>query len=388
MAPLGLLAAVSVLLAMIAWRARAFFAALERLPDEIDTPPAPESVVSVVVPVRNEAANIERCLRSVFAQRHRALQIIVIDDNSTDATPNILARLQGEDARLVVLDGKPLPAGWTGKNFALAQTAAHIQGEWVLFLDADTWLEPGAVSVAVAHSEERGLGLLSLVPRQRLSSFWERVIQPIVLLVIALALPLEAMADPRRPQVAYANGQFLLVRRAAYEKAGGHAEQRGAIVEDSALARAVKTAGYAVELADGRELLHIRMYRDLAQLWEGWAKNSFESMGRRVDKVFALVTAVSIVTLLPPIIMLVALGRAVAPGGLDAAAALVSGVAALQTAFILFLAWRCNREADVPGRYTLAIPLGAAMFNALICYSAYRFVSGRGVSWKGRMYSP
>jgi chlorobactene glucosyltransferase len=388
MAPLGLLAAVSILLAMIAWRVRAFFAALERLSEASDFVPSVTPLVSVVIPVRNEAANVERCLRSVFAQRHRALQIVVIDDNSTDATPSILERLRAEDPRLVVLQGKPLPAGWTGKNFALAQAAAQLQGEWVLFLDADTWLEPGAVGVAVAHAEERDLGLLSLVPRQRLSSFWERVIQPVVLLVIALALPLDAMADPRRPQVAYANGQFLLVRRAAYEKAGGHAAQRGAIVEDSALARAVKTAGYAVQLADGRALLHIRMYRDLAQLWEGWAKNSFESMGRRVDKVLLLVTAVSIVTLVPPVIALVALGRAVAPGGVDSAAALVCGVAALQTAFILFLAWRCNREADVPGHYTLAVPLGAAMFNALICYSAYRFVSGRGVSWKGRVYSP
>jgi hypothetical protein len=240
----------------------------------------------------------------------------------------------------------------------------------------------------VAHAEERGLGLLSLVPRQRLASFWERVIQPVVLLVIALALPLQAMADPRRPWVAYANGQFLLVRRAAYEKAGGHAAQRAAIVEDSALARAVKMAGFAVQLADGRTVVHIRMYRNLSQLWEGWSKNSFESLGRRLHNVLLLVSAISIVTLMPPAIALVALGRAMAPGGLDAAAALVSGVAALQTAFILFLGWRCNREADVPGRYTLAIPLGAAMFNALICYSAYRVMSGRGVSWKGRTYSP
>ncbi len=388
MAPLGLLAGVSILLAMIAWRARAFFAALERV-SEVATPPTSlEPLVTVVIPMRNEAANAERCLRSVMAQRYRTLQIVVIDDNSTDATPAILARLAAQEPRLTVLQGKPLPAGWTGKNFALAQAAARIQGEWVLFLDADTWLEPGAIDAAVAHADDRGLGLLSLVPRQRLASFWERVIQPVVLLVIALALPLKAIADPRRPQVAYANGQFLLVRAAAYAKAGGHAAQRSAIVEDSALARAVKMAGYAVQLADGRAVVHIRMYRGLGQLWEGWAKNSFESLGRRIHNVLLLVSAISAVTLVPPVIAVVALGRALAPTGIDAAAALVSGVAALQTAFIWCLAWRCNREADVPARYTLAIPLGAAMFNALICYSAYRVVSGRGVSWKGRIYSP
>ncbi|HEY7067880.1 MAG TPA: glycosyltransferase family 2 protein [Chloroflexota bacterium] len=388
MAPLGLLAGVSILLAMIAWRARAFFAALERVGGTPGAAPGQDPLVSVVVPVRNEAANVERCLRSVFGQRHQALEVVVVDDNSTDATPAILARLAAAEPRLTILAGAPLPPGWTGKNFALAQAAPHLQGEWVLFLDADTWLEPDAIGAAVAHAEERGLGLLSLVPRQRLSSFWERVIQPVVLLVIALALPLEAMADPRRPQVAYANGQFLLVRRAAYEKAGGHAAQQAAIVEDSALARAVKMAGYAVQLADGRALVHIRMYRDLGQLWEGWSKNSFESLGRRVHNVLLLIMAVSVVTLVPPVVALVALGRVVAPGGIDSAAALVSGVAGLQTAFILCLVWRCNREADVPGRYTLAVPLGAAMFNALMCYSAYRVISGRGVSWKGRVYSP
>ena len=387
MAPLGLLAGVGILLAIIAWRVRAFFAALERVTDQGGASAA-EPLVSVVIPARNEAANIERCLRSVFTQRHRALQIVVIDDNSTDATPTILARLAAEDPRLQVVQGSALPPGWIGKNFALAQAAPHLEGEWLLFLDADTWLEPGAVGAAVAHATDRGLGMISLVPRQRLSSFWERVIQPVVLLVIALALPLGAMADPRRPQVAYANGQFLLVRRAAYEKAGGHAAQRDAIVEDSALARAVKAAGYAVQLADGRAVVHIRMYQDLEQLWEGWSKNTFVSLGRRLHNVLLLVSAVTIVTLVPPVIAIVALGRAMAPAGLDAAAALVAAVAALQTAFIVYLAWRCNREADVPGRYTLAIPLGAAMFNALVCYSAYRVLSGRGVSWKGRTYSP
>jgi chlorobactene glucosyltransferase len=387
MALLGLLAVVSVLLGVIAWRAHTFLAAFERvLPVAGTCSLAP--LVSVIIPVRNEAANIARCLQSVFRQDYPALEIIVVDDNSTDATPSILAELAAQDPRLTVLQGEPLPPGWTGKNFALAQAAPRARGEWLLFLDADTWLEPAAISAAVAHAEERGLGLLSLVPQQVLVSFWERVVQPMVALVIALALPMCAMADSRRPRVAYANGQFLLVRRSAYEKAGGHAARPAAVVEDSALARAVKEAGFPLRLADGRALVHIRMYRNLREIWEGWTKNSFVSAGRRLHNVLLLVAAVSLVVGVPPVILLVALGQSVLHGGLDAGATLVAGVAGLQTALVFYLGWRCNRESGVPARYTLALPLGAAMFNALLCYSAYRVLSGQGVTWKGRSYSP
>ena len=218
MATLGLLAGVTVLLGVIAWRAVEFFAALEPV---VASGSRGERgpLVSVIVPARNEAPNVGRCLESVCRQDYSALEVLAIDDNSTDDTPRILARLAEDEPRLRVLAGAPLAPGWTGKNFALAQAAAHAQGEWLLFLDADTWLEPGTISAAVAHAAERKLGLLSLVTRQELAGFWERVIQPVVLLVIALALPLKAINDSRRPGVAYANGQFLLVRAAAYEKA-------------------------------------------------------------------------------------------------------------------------------------------------------------------------
>jgi chlorobactene glucosyltransferase len=385
MVTLGLLAVVSILFVLIAWRARAFLAAL----DAVSVPAAPlprSTLVSVVIPARNEAANIERCLRSVFCQDHPSLEVVVVDDNSTDATPAILARLAAQEPRLTVVAGAPLPPGWTGKNFALSQAAALVRGDWLLFLDADTWLEPSAVRAAVAHAAARRLGLLSLIPRQELGSFWERVIQPFVMLVIALLLPLRAIEDPRRPQIAYANGQFLLVRRAAYEKVGGHAALRDAVVEDSALARAVKAAGYTVQLADGRGLVHIRMYRSLREIWEGWSKNSFLSAGRCLRNVVLLIAAISAALLLPPAFLLAGLAR-LSSAGPEPAAALLSAVGGFQVALVLYLAWRCYREVGAPGRYVLTLPLGAAMFNALLCYSAYRVLSGRGVVWKGRVYA-
>jgi len=385
MATLGLLACVTVLLGVIAWRAHEFFAALEPVAAS-GTRGERGPLVSVIVPARNEAQNIARCLQSVCEQDYSDLEILVIDDNSTDDTPRILARVADNEPRLSVLAGAPLAPGWTGKNFALAQAASHAQGEWLLFLDADTWLEPGTIGAAIAHASERKLGLLSLVTRQELAGFWERVIQPVVLLVIALALPLRAINDSRRPGVAYANGQFLLVRSAAYEKAGGHAAEPASVVEDSALARAVKAAGFGVQLADGREFVHVRMYRGLQQTWEGWSKNSFLSAGRRVRNVALLVLSISALILVPPLLLLVGLTELMSPNRADSGAVLTSAVAALQWALAFYLTWRCEHEVGVPGRYAFTAPLGAAMFNALLCYSAYRVLSGHGVSWKGRRY--
>jgi chlorobactene glucosyltransferase len=386
MANLGLLAGVSVLLAFLAWRARSFLTALETVPNdgEMDSR---EPLVSVVVPARNEAANIERCLRSVFAQNYANLQILAIDDNSTDATPEILATCAADDPRLTTLQGAPLPPGWTGKNFALAQAAPHLAGDWVLFLDADTWLEPTAVRAAVAYASERRLALLSLITQQELGGFWERVLQPVVLMVIGLALPLRAIGDARRPDLAYANGQFLLVRRAAYEKVGGHEALRAAVVEDSELARAVKQAGYSVDLVDGRPLVRIRMYRGLGDMWEGWSKNSFLSLGKKLDRVLALILVVSVAVFAPPAILVASLATLAAHGAQDSAALVTSLVAALQSAVVLYLAWRNEQEVGVQSWYAWTLPLGALLLNALLCYSAYRVMSGRGVAWKGRVYS-
>jgi chlorobactene glucosyltransferase len=384
MVTLGVLAGISVLLGLIAWRARAFFAALESVGY---APPNGETGrVSVVIPARNEAENIGRCLRSVLAQPQPDLQVVVVDDNSTDATPAIVAEVARTDRRVELVRGASLPEGWTGKNFALAQAASHAHGDWLLFMDADTWLEPGAIQAAVAHAEERRLGLLSLVPAQQLAGFWERVVQPMVLLVIALLLPMRAIGDRRRPDAAYANGQFLLVRRAVYEKVGGHESLRGAVVEDSALARAVKAAGFGVQLADGRALVHIRMYRNLRELWEGWSKNSFLSAGGRLRNIGLVVAAIAAVTIVPFALLLLGLVELTSGWGAGSGTALTTGIAGLQATLVWYLAWRADRELDVPGAYALTVPLGAALFSALLCYSAYRVVSGRGVSWKGRVY--
>ncbi len=158
------------------------------------------------------------------------------------------------------------------------------------------------------------------------------------------------------------------------------------MVEDSALARAVKAAGYTVQLADGRGLVHIRMYRNLREIWEGWSKNSFLSAGRCLRNVVLLIAAISAALLLPPAFLLAGLAR-LGSAGPEPLAVLLSAVGGFQVALVLYLAWRCYREVGAPGRYALTLPLGAAMFNALLCYSAYRVLSGRGVVWKGRVYT-
>jgi chlorobactene glucosyltransferase len=387
-APLGLLAGVSVLLAVIAWRARAFFAALDRVAPAAFDPESSAPLVSVVIPVRNEAANIGRCLRSVCDQDYPNLHVVVVDDNSTDETPANLAEMAAGEPRLTVIQGMPLEAGWTGKNFALAQATPHLRGEWVLFLDADTWLERSAISAAVSHAEQRGLGLLSLIIGQQMIGFWERVVEPFVMLVIALCLPMRAIMDPARPRVAYAYGKFLLLRRAAYEKTGGHQALGAAVLEDSVIARAVKAAGFTMQLADGRALVHVRKYQNLSDIWEGWTKNSFLSLDRSVRKLLLLVAAVIIIVLGPPTLFLTMLVSLAGFGGLSPGNQIITAISGLQVFFVLCLGWRTYQEFGVPSRYALTVPLGALMFVVLVSYSACCMLTGRGVKWKGRSYHP
>ena len=169
--------------------------------------------------------------------------------------------------------GQPLPAGWLGKPWALVQGARAARGAWLLFVDADTRLLPGSVAGAVAEARRRDAPVLSALTAQALPTIWERVVQPAVFGAIAEAMPVVLVNRPEVPQIAVANGQYLLVRRDAYQAVGGHAAVRGEIAEDAAFARRVKTLRWRYWLGDGRDLAVTRMYTTPRALWEGWTKN-------------------------------------------------------------------------------------------------------------------
>lgn len=230
--------------------------------------------VSVLLPVRNEALRVEACLRALLAQLGVDLEVVVLDDGSTDGTADVVRRVAGGDPRVRVLAGRPLPAGWLGKPHAcwqLAQAAAP-SSEVLVFVDADVVLEPHAVAATVELLVESGLDLLSPYPRQQAPGA-TTLVQPLLQWSWLTFLPLRIAERPGHPALAAANGQLLAVRRSAYDAVGGHAAVAGQVVEDVELLRAVKRGGGSGGVCDGTALATTRMYDSWDELVDGYGKS-------------------------------------------------------------------------------------------------------------------
>ncbi|MGH7482055.1 MAG: glycosyltransferase, partial [Longimicrobiales bacterium] len=240
--------------------------------------------VSVIVPARNEVSNIGACVASLLDSRYaraRRCDVIIVDDESTDGTREVAQALaERSDGALRVVRGEPLPDGWVGKPWACWQGVGHAEGELILFTDADTRHDPELLGHAVAALLRENVDLLTVIPRQIMGTFWERVIMPqILVLIFSRYLDAGRVNSPRKPQDVIANGQFILVRREAYEDVGGHEAVRNEIVEDLRLAQRFVEHRRPLFMAYAEDLLATRMYDSLAELGEGWTKNL--AMGSR-----------------------------------------------------------------------------------------------------------
>ena len=307
--------------------------------------------VSITVPARNEEASLGDCLRSLVAQTGMAFEIIVVDDGSTDRTREIAESFAG----IRVMSAPPLPPGWTGKNNAVAAGAAAARGTWLLFTDADTVHLPGSLARAVAEAKREKADLLSYSPEQIVESFAERIVMPMVFAELATEYPPARVRDDNSGVVA-ANGQYILVRREAYNHVRGHAAVAGEILEDVALARAFRRAGLRISFRYGGDAVRTRMYRNWPQLRDGWTKNLALLFPHPMRRAFRLTGwwLLAWVSLPVPVV-----------------------------GFALFS--RVKR-ANFSWRNTLlATLLGAPVFSYLLFRS--RLAHARGdVSWKGRAY--
>src|ERR1700728_566655 len=236
--------------------------------DTVSGPPA----VSVIIPARNEEVSLASCLESLVAQVGVAFEIIVVDDHSTDRTRAIADSFSNSQTRLRVIEAGTLPVGWTGKNNAVATGARAARGEWLLFTDADTIHLPGSLARSLAEAKRRGAALLSYSPEQIVDSFWEKSVMPVIFAELASSFRPSEVSNPKSPAAA-ANGQYILITREAYDAVGGHAAIATSLLEDVALARAVKRSGRKIFFRYGADAVRTRMYRTFAQLREGWTKN-------------------------------------------------------------------------------------------------------------------
>lgn len=340
--------------------------------------------VAVVIPARDEAANIARCLRSVVRQTYPAarLSVVVIDDHSTDATFAIAAAIAKRHPRVCIVRAPPLPPHWVGKSHACWVGARTVAAgtEWLCFIDSDVWAEPALLASAVAAADAADLDLLSLSPRQELRSFAERLIMPCGLYLLAFCQDLRSVQARDGGEVT-ATGQFMLVRRAVYDAVDGHAAVRGAICEDLVLARLIKRSGRGVLLQDGHRLLATRMYTGWATLWLGIAKNLSEMLGGPARTVAIACIAVTLAwaTVLVP----AADAAGCAHGAPAACWALLPGLLGSAAAFGLHIAGASHFR--IPLWYGLLFPFGYSAGAAMALDSIRRRLSGR-VIWKGRTY--
>jgi len=235
---------------------------------------------SVLIPARNEEANIGAALHSVLQSEGVDFEVVVLDDSSTDRTVAIVREIAAGDTRLRLESAEPLPAGWCGKNFACHQLAALARHPLLIFLDADVCVSRSDSIARLAHFMERsGAALVSGVPREETRGLMETLIVPLIHFVLLGFLPLRRMRASTDPRFAAACGQILAVRRSDYENTGGHTAIADQLHDAVALARTMREHGCKTDLFDATESFHCRMYRSASQVWNGFAKNAQEGLG-------------------------------------------------------------------------------------------------------------
>ncbi len=344
--------------------------------------------VSVIVPARNEETSLAACLSSLVGQSggggepaphpfpkegkgwgtQNYYEIIVVDDHSTDRTREIAGSFSVQ-----VIEAGPLPEGWSGKCNACWSGAKIARGRWLLFTDADTLHENDSIAQGLAEAERTGSAMLSYSPRQVVRGFAERALMPVIFAELATTFRPKEVSDPNSPAAA-ANGQYLLIRRDAYDAVGGHAAVAQDILEDVELARRVKKAGYRLQFRQSNAV-STRMYRSFGAMWEGWTKNLALLFSRPLRlaikrKVEFVMMGVSIAGVAVSIYRHSPMGIAIC-----------SGVAAM----ILGFYWHRIRQAHFDWLSNVLGIFGLPLFSILLVNSYISRRTGK-VRWKGRVY--
>jgi len=361
-------------------------------------------LVSVIVPARNEEGRIGRCVAGLVQQEGVSHEVIVVDDRSTDGTAEeARVAAAGSGVPLRVLTGEPLPDGWFGKPWACRQGAEAAQGRILLFTDADTVHHPRLLARCLWALEEDDADALSLLGRQELGTFAERLVQPQIFALMGIRFRrLDRVLDRARWKEAIANGQYILVRREAYEAIGGHEAVKGEVVEDLRLAQELTRAGNRLTMRQAEEAFSTRMYTSLASLVNGWTKNMATGArqaagGLAPVAVPGMLLFLLVAWLLPPLATLGAVGLAAAghpaifpgpeswPLGAWGHVGLAVGVWGALTWGLCVLIWTAGYQRfGVSPAMALLYPLGTLVVVFIVCRSWVR--GSRKIEWKGRVY--
>lgn len=336
-------------------------------------------LLSVLIPVRNEEINIRECLESVLSCRTDSieLEVLVINDHSEDGTADEVRRVMEHNSRVRLYEGQPLPEGWMGKSYACHQLSQEAQGEWWLFVDADVRLGPEALEAAMITARSQQTGMISGFPRMETGTWLEHLVVPMMAFVIGYHLPILMVRRSPHPSYLAVTGAWMMIHRDSYIRCGGHMRIFNHIVEDMELAKAVKKAGDPVTLADVQRYTSARMYRNAAQVWEGYKKNIFAGTGRKPLLVLGI-TVLYTLLFIWPVIMLV-YGLFTMQTGLIGWSAIAMLIGMLSKGII-------DHHSGKPFWMGILLPASALCMILILLDSWLTSIRGKGYSWKGRTY--
>lgn len=330
--------------------------------------------LSILVPARNEERSIRECVSSLLLQEYPggSVEVIVLNDGSTDRTGDILTQLTLTSDRLRVVDGESLPSGWNGKVWSCHQLSRVASGAFLLFTDADTIHTPDAAARSVSEAIARKAGLYSLMPRQITESIAERITIPLLNFFFLTFFPSFMLERSRDPKFAAANGQFMLFNRDSYERIGGHAAVKSTVVDDLSLARQIRLAGDRLVVGDGNDLVSCRMYQEGTEIIRGFSKNLYAAVGASAPRAAGIAATLLLLFVAPPVLLIV-------NGSFSALLATLLGL------------WMRVRSAVRSGEeifYSLLHPISILIAVGLLLRSTWAGVRGETVTWKDRPTLP
>ena len=364
---------------VILWRARD----TKSLDEYSAQPGAGAPMVSVIIPARNEARNIEACVRSILGTTWLRMEVIVVNDHSSDGTGEIARAVAATDARVKVIDNPDLPPGWFGKQWACHNGASVAKGAFMLFTDADTRHGPELLARSMNSMHERRADLFTVAGVQLMETFWERLLQPHVFgMLLARYGGTERVSRSTNPVSKIANGQFILVQRDVYDRAGGHEAVRAHVAEDMRLAQEWTRRGLSVQMVTGLDQMSTRMYEGFGEIWRGWGKNVWAAGRDTIPAVPAVQVLFRVLAPLLPLwetVPAIAIILALAGVASPTVGAWGAITYALGTLFWIIL----RSVFRAPTWYAPLYPVAACIVAGILVRASWR---GSLVEWKGREY--
>ncbi|MFP7253099.1 glycosyltransferase family 2 protein [Terribacillus goriensis] len=345
-------------------------------PKSINQRSAVVKPLSILIPARNEAVNIGNLLESLIPQQDYIKEILVLDDHSTDETAAVVHQFHHKLSNLKLYQGKKLPSGWTGKNYACHQLGNYAEGEWLLFLDADVTMEKNGLALLQPFLNQR-YRMISAFPRQRVHTFLERMLVPFMIFLVICHLPIRQVTKTQDPKFTAAHGAFICIHRESYQLSGGHAANKSAIVDDMELMRLMKRSQFPVALLRGEDFASMRMYEKNRSVWLGFRKNVFTGTGSNMFLTLFICLIYAFMYVLPTVCFI--FGLIIADKQIVLAAFFAYLIGAIIKIFIDF-------QAKTSWYTSFLYPIACSCFTILALDAIRIHKQREGYEWKGRRY--